>query len=35
MFRLWPFFFILAGVIVLGLYIGNRIRFSRPDKKED
>jgi hypothetical protein len=27
--RVWPLFFIAAGVILISLYVGNRIRFSR------
>lgn len=34
MFRLWPFFFILAGAVVLGLYIGNRIHFGKTTDKK-
>jgi hypothetical protein len=35
MARLWPFFFIVAGAIILGLYIGNRIRFGKPTDKAE
>ncbi len=35
MYRLWPFFFIAAGIIVLGMYIGNRIRFAQVKQKEE
>jgi hypothetical protein len=33
--RLWPFFFIMAGIIILGLYIGNRIKFGKSADKEE
>jgi hypothetical protein len=33
--RLWPFFFIAAGVVILGMYIGNRIRFGKSTDKEE
>lgn len=35
MLKLWPFFFISAGAIVLGMYIGNRMRFNKPSDKEE
>lgn len=33
--RLWPFFFILAGIILIGLYIGNRIKFGKSADKQE